>query len=64
MKYQKFEVTFRTWNVKSYVVLAEDEDDAIRTAEDKLLDELSEGEEYETMDIIEVNDTDGDYENE
>lgn len=64
MKYQKFEVTFRTWNVRSYVVLAEDADDAVHTAENNLLLDLSDGEEYETMDIVEVHDRDGDYEDE
>jgi hypothetical protein len=52
-KFKEYEVIFRTWNVRSYVVLAEDCDDAIHTAENNLLIDLNDGEEYETMDIIE-----------
>ena len=52
-KFKEYEVIFRTWNVRSYVVLAEDYDDAIHTAENNLLIDLNDGEEYETMDIIE-----------
>ena len=52
-KYKEYEVMFRTWNVRSYVVVAEDYDDAIHTAEKDLLIDLNHGEEYETMDIIE-----------
>lgn len=62
MKYQKFEVTFRTWNLKSAVVLAEDEDDAINTAVS--LVDWEDGEEYEVFEINEVHDGDGDYEDE
>lgn len=52
-KFKEYEVIFRTWNVRSYVVVAEDYDDAIHTAENNLLIDLNDGEEYETMDIIE-----------
>jgi hypothetical protein len=52
-KFKEYEVIFRTWNVKSYVVVAEDYDDAIHTAENNLLIDLNDGEQYETMDIIE-----------
>lgn len=52
-KFKEYEVIFRTWNVRSYVVVAADYDDAIHTAENNLLIDLNDGEEYETMDIIE-----------
>lgn len=62
MKYQKFEVTFRTWTVKSAVVLAEDEDDAINQAVAQVV--WDEGEDYEVQDIVQVYDRDGDYQDE
>jgi hypothetical protein len=60
MKYQRYEVIFRTWNTKSAVVLATDEDDAINTAVSQI--SLDDGEDYEVSDIFIINDGDGDYE--
>jgi len=48
---QHFKVVFRTWDVREYYVLAKDEDDAIDEAEQELLLDLRENEEYECMDI-------------
>lgn len=62
MKYHKFEVTFRTWNVKSAVVFAEDVDDAIDAAAALVI--WDEGEDYEVQDIVQVYDRDGDYQDE
>ena len=52
-KFKQYEVLFRTWNVRSYVVVADDYDEAVKIAESTMLLDLSYGEEYETMDIIE-----------
>jgi len=52
-KFKQYEVLFRTWNVRSYVVVADDYDEAVKIAESTMLPDLSYGEEYETMDIIE-----------
>jgi hypothetical protein len=60
MKYQRYEVIFRTWNTKCAVVLATDEDDAISTAASQI--SLDEGEDYEVSDIFIINNGDGDYE--
>ena len=49
-KFKEYEVTFRTWNVKSAIVLAQDPDEAVDLAVDDIY--LEDGEDYEVMDII------------
>ena len=48
---QHFKVVFRTWDLREYYVLAKDEDDAMDEAEQELLLDLRENEEYECMDV-------------
>ena len=48
---QHFKVVYRTWDLREYYVLAKDEDDAMDEAEQDLLLDLRENEEYECMDI-------------
>lgn len=62
MKYKTYKVIFRTWNTLEYFVTALDEDDAIKSAEDDLLIDLVNGDEYETMDVIEYTETSRDAE--
>lgn len=50
-----YEVQFRTWDVVTIVVQAMDADEAIKDAEERLLDQfLRPNEEYETLDILEL----------
>lgn len=62
MKFKTYKVIFRTWNTLEYFVTAEDEDDAVKTAEDELLIDLVNGDEYETMDVIQYTETSRDAE--
>lgn len=57
MKLATYEIVYRTWNVRSYIVLADadDADEALKEAENQLIADLAEGEEYEVMDILIVN---------
>ena len=48
---QHFKVVYRTWDLREYYVLAKDEDDAMDEAEQELLLDLRENEEYECMDV-------------
>lgn len=56
MKLATYEVIYRTWNVRSYTVIADadDADDALKEAEDQLRIDLADGEEYEVLDILVV----------
>jgi hypothetical protein len=58
-KFATYEVVYRTWNVRSYTVLADadDAEDAFKEAEEQLRIDLADGEEYEIMDyfIIDTN---------
>jgi hypothetical protein len=49
-KFKEYEVTFRTWNVKTATVLAQDPDEAIDLAVADTY--FEDGEDYEVMDII------------
>lgn len=50
-KFKEYEVIFRTWNVKTAFVIAEDADQAIDMAVDDTYWE--DGEDYEVSEIIE-----------
>ena len=52
-KVKRYEVVYSIWDTRSYMVLADDEDDAIKMAEQQLLDEVHEGASYEVLDIFE-----------
>ena len=48
---QHFKVVYRTWDTREYYVLASDEDKAMDEAEQDLLLDLRDGEDYECIDI-------------
>ena len=50
-KFKEFEVSFRTWNVKTVTVIAKDYDEAVDAAVDATY--FDDGEEFEVLDIIE-----------
>ena len=58
MKLKTYEVIFRTWNTRTYTVVADDADDAVDEAESQLTIDLAEGEDYEVSDIFELDGSD------
>jgi hypothetical protein len=50
-EFKEFEVSFRTWNVKTVTVVAKDYDEAVDAAYEATY--FDEGEEFEVLDVIE-----------